>query len=73
MKSAPLCIKPLGNLVSVKIYDVNYGKPKPTIIVLLCTYKRMSIKYECEIMKYKLLNVIIIITKNFWKASGKDP
>ena len=32
----------LGNLGCIKVYDVNCNKPKPTIVVFLCTYIRAS-------------------------------
>ena len=34
------CTKPLGNQVSVKMLNVKYNKPKPTIITAFCGYKR---------------------------------
>ena len=35
-------LNPLGNLGCIKVNDVNCNRPKPTIVVFLCTNIRAS-------------------------------
>ena len=37
------CIKLLENMVSIKIHDVKYNKPKPTII-MFCVHMKELVK-----------------------------